>query len=191
MKIYFTGSLHNEGIDKELYRTIVDFLEKMGHVVKADHILRVDKSALETQTVSQRSEFYKKLQRWISSSDIVVAEISYPSTLNIGHEISMAIDKGVPVVGLYRNGRPPGLLLGISSEKLLLVEYTIDSLFDILKDAVEEVASKMDTRFNFFISPQIGAYLDWIAKNKRIPRAVYLRRLIENDMQQNKEYNSD
>jgi hypothetical protein len=46
----------------------------------------------------------------------------------------------------------------------------------------------IDTRFNFFISPKIGNFLDWIAKKKKLPRAVYLRKLIEDDMDKNKEY---
>jgi hypothetical protein len=57
-------------------------------------------------------------------------------------------------------------------------------VFDYLSDT-------QDVRFNFFISPQIGNYLDWVSKNKRIPRAVYLRRLIEEDMKNNKEYERD
>ena len=34
----------------------------------------------------------------ISKADIVVVEISFPSTVNVGHELSLAMEKGKPVV---------------------------------------------------------------------------------------------
>ena len=58
----------------------------------------------------------------------------------------------------------------------------------MVASALDYVSSAQDVRFNFFISPTIGLYLDWISKNKRIPRAVYLRKLIEEEMRENKEY---
>ena len=36
------------------------------------------------------------------------------------------------------------------------------------------------------LKPKIANYLDWIARKKRTPRAVYLRRLIEEDMKASK-----
>ena len=62
------------------------------------------------------------------------------------------------------------------------------SVEEALKLALDYASDQMDTRFNFFISPKHGNYLDWISKNKKVPRAVYLRRLIEKDMDENKEY---
>ena len=182
MKIYFTGSLHNRDIDKKIYRRIISYLEKLGNTVKADHILYPTVEDLDRQTLTQRVGYYKDLDRWIKQSDLVVCEVSYPSTLNIGHEVSLALDKGKPVLALYQKNREPGVLLGISSEKLILMEYSENDLEKIAKEGLSEANQKMDVRFNFFISPRIGAYLDWISKNQKTPRAVYLRRLIEEDM---------
>jgi len=47
---------------------------------------------------------------------------------------------------------------------------------------------QQDSRFNFFINPKLLAYLDWIARSKRLPRAVFLRKLIEDRMKQDVEY---
>lgn len=189
MKIYFTGSLHNKDIDKEIYSKVVRLLEQEGHDVRADHILKADPVDLGTQSASDLTIYYEKLNKWIANTDLVVGEVSYPSTINIGHEISLALDKGKPVLALYQKGRAPGVLQGIKSERFMLIEYTLSDLKKTLDYGLEEALNQIDVRFNFFISPQIGRYLDWISQKKRIPRAVYLRKLIEEDMGNNSEYN--
>lgn len=188
MKIYFTGSLHNRDIDKEVYSKIVDLLIHAGHDVRADHILKTKQVDLDIQSASERSIYYDKLNKWISSADLVVGEVSYPSTINIGHEISLALDKGKPVLALYQKGRAPGVLQGIKSDRFMLVEYTLPELKKTLEYGLDEATNQVDVRFNFFISPQIGKYLDWVSQKKRIPRAVYLRKLIEEEMNSNTEY---
>ena len=70
-----------------------------------------------------------------------------------------------------------------------LREYNGLDLREVIKRSLEYLSEQMDTRFNFFISPKIGSYLDWIAKKKKTPRAVYLRKLIEKEMKENKEFN--
>lgn len=189
MKIYFTGSLHNRDIDKNLYRKIVSHLENQGYRVQSNHILGTSATNLGKQTVSEKTDYYQKLSKWIASSDIVVCEVSYPSTINIGHEVSLALDKGKPIVALYQKGREPGILQGVSSESFILLEYSNETqIINVLKQGLEDAKEQMDVRFNFFISPKIGVYLDWVSKNKKIPRAVYLRKLIEEDMKKNKDF---
>jgi len=181
MKIYFTGSLHNRDIDKKIYRRIISYLEKLGYTVKADHILFPTVDDLERQTLADRVNYYKKLDRWISESDLVVCEISYPSTLNIGHEISLALDKGKPVLALFQKNRDPGILVGISSEKLILVEYSGNDLEIILERELAEILKLPDTRFTLLLSGKIISHLNQIAK-KRKSRSGYIRSLINQDM---------
>jgi len=119
-----------------------------------------------------------------------LVEGSTPS-FGVGQEIMEAVGDNKQVIVLYQKGMKPHILRGVGSDAIYMYEYTKDNLREVLKDVLDYAKSRSDTRFNFFISPEIGAYLDWIAKNKRIPRAVYLRRLIEEDMRNNKEYNGE
>ena len=82
----------------------------------------------------------------------------------------------------------PHILQYQGQEALYFVEYTDTNLEKVLEEYIEYAKEHSDTRFNFFISPQIGTFLDWISRKKKLPRAVYLRRLIEEDMKLNKEY---
>jgi len=144
---------------------------------------------LEKAEESDREKWYKDSIREIQKSDLVVVEISYPSTANVGHELTYALEIGKPVVAIYHASREPVFLRGREDEKLLLFAYTDRDLENILESGIEYATEIQDVRFNFFISPKIGRYMDWISKNKRVPRAVYLRKLIEEDMHGNKEYN--
>lgn len=187
MKIFFSASIH-VGVDRKIYKRIVKVLEDLGHKVIYDHVLISTKDKIDVLTVKERVEYHRKMSKTIASCDMSVCEVSFPSTISIGHEVTLALDKGKPVVALYQKEKEPGVLQGIKSDRFILVEYSKNDLKEVIEYGIDEASEKIDVRFNFFISPKINRFLDVIAKNKRIPRAVYLRRLIEKDMKKNKDY---
>ena len=79
----------------------------------------------------------------------------------------------------------------MQSDKLQVASYNDNNLDEVLTLSIDYASEQVDTRFNFFVSPLIVNYLDWVSKKKRIPRAVYLRRLIEQEMKANPEYNEE
>ena len=170
------------------YRQINDALISHGLTVFSGHLFSDDKDG-ELVGNQKIENWYKEVTQQIRDADVVFVEISYPSTVNVGHILTHALDMGKPVVALYKSGREPFFLRGKVDDKLTLLEYGEKDIKTVVSNALDYVSSAQDVRFNFFISPSIGLYLDWISKNKRIPRAVYLRKLIEEDMHQNTEYN--
>ncbi len=184
MKIYFTAAIYQKPQFGAYYDRIVAVLEKAG-TVQHKHITDKTLDMVMTQSAADNLAYYRQANRWISSADLVVVEASFPSTINIGHEITLAFDKGKPVIVLYKVGHDSIFLHGINSERLILAEYTDDTLEQVLNDSITFARDTADTRFNFFISPRHIAYLDWVAKVKKIPRSVYLRRLIEQDRERN------
>lgn len=189
MKILFTAAIAGSAEFGGAYKKIVSTLKEMDHQVEAEHITKADRNEIRNEQGDEdRVAWYQKVLKMISWSDVVVAEVSTPS-LNVGHELSLALEKDKPVVAFYKKGHHPVLWQGLKSDKFYLVEYSkIEDIETELDRYVTNAGEQRDTRFNFFISPKIAAYLDWISKNKRIPRAVYLRTLIENKMQTDKEF---
>lgn len=187
MKVYFTGSI--SGRDKYLknYQAIVDDLRNRGIEVFEDTISPTKEYIYEEITDQDKIKYYQTVLKWMNQVDVVIAEAS-TSSLSIGHEISLALEKNKPVVVLYAEGKAPHFLVGVQSEKLQLIKYDLNNLQKVLDEALEYAIAQQDTRFNFFVSPKIVSYLDWVAKNKRLPRAVYLRKLIEDEMRKDKEY---
>lgn len=188
MNVYFTASISQKNQYGKHYTKIVDTLKKFGHKIVHEHITSHSSEDVNRVSESGRIEFYKKVQKWISEADLVVAEVSYPSTLNVGHEITMALERGKPIIALYLQGKNSVFFDGLRSEKFIYEEYTPTTLESILKQSLDLAQDSSDVRFNFIISPSLLEYLDWIAKTKKLPRSVYLRKLIELDREKNKEY---
>lgn len=187
MKIVFVASHSQKSDLGKYYKRIYEVLDKQKHTLYAGSLFLSDVNDLSSK--ESREKWYKTSIKEIQQSDLVVVEISYPSTANVGHLLTYAMDLGKTVLAFYRDGRDPLFLTGRSDDRLLLFAYTDTDLEEVVKEGLEYSTTVQDVRFNFFISPQIGTYLDWVSKNKRIPRAVYLRKLIEEEMRANKDYN--
>ncbi len=189
MKIYFSAAIYAKDKYGKYYEQIVKTLEGLGHTVQHDQVTGVSIEKLKNNTQETRDVYYKKVLRWMNQADIVVIEASFPSSLNIGHEITLALEKGKPVVVLYKQGFDSIFLNGLHSDKLFLVEYTDENIVETVKDSIDYAKDQSDTRFNFFLPPSLMSYLDWVSEKRKVPRSVYLRELIERDREKNREYN--
>jgi len=183
MKIFFNASLRGKREYGTNYDRIVAALKKTEHKLLASPVVNQDLGVLITKTdTKEAGNYYQQLLDWIKKADVCVFEVSYPST-SIGHEVALALQYSKPVVALHVKKAPANLVLeSIKDDKFQLVDYSEDNISQTVADAIEYATEQMDTRFNFFISPDIGNYLDWVSKVKKIPRAVFLRQLIEEDM---------
>lgn len=181
LKLYFTGSIAARKQYQKNYKKIVDQVHQHGHEIIADHILNTSEKEVSLKTREERLKFHTKIENWIHKSDAMIAETSFPS-ISVGYEISLALRVGKPVLVIYSEGEPPSLLAHHQDEKLLCEKYTFHTLPQILEDFFGYIDSKTDLRFTFFITPKIAAHLDEIALKQKLPKSVYLRSLIENDM---------
>jgi hypothetical protein len=182
MKIFFDASFSGKKEFGEDYRLIFEQLKKDGHQIVASPVMEAEAEDQLKKGVRAAGNFYLQLITAMKKADVVVLEVTYPST-RIGHEIALALQYSKPVVALHLKDMAKNpLITSITNEKLQLTEYTKDSMQETLEDTLQYANDQADTRFNFFISPEIGAYMDWVAKEKKLPRAVFLRQLIEKDM---------
>ncbi len=184
MNVYFTASLVGKKEYQKNYTAIIDYLKAKGYNVVADHILNVTESQVSLQTREERLTFHKKLEGWIQSCDFMIAETSFPS-ISVGYEISMALQYRKPVLILYSVGDPPSLFAYHDDEKIVAEKYTPGTVKELIDNFINYVHGATDTRFTFFITPQIARYLEKISKRKKLPKSVYLRHLIEEDAQRN------
>lgn len=186
MKIFFNTSVSGRKEYEANYIAIDKALKRTGHDVVSG-VFVATKREVQRETETEATAYYTKLKKWIREADILVFEVSYPS-LGVGHEITWGMHLGKPTIVLYVKGKRPFILDALPNEKLQVFEYEVSELDQLILDAVGYAAGQQDTRFNFFITPKQQNYLDWVSKNRKVPRAVYLRRLIEEDMKNNEEY---
>lgn len=187
MKIHFDAS--GRGFDRfgKYYKRIVDVIENLGHQTTDNSFnVAIAQDFYEGEHTS-RVNRYKDLMNKLKKSDLVVLEVSIHS-LSMGFWMQKALELNKPVVALHLKDYDPSFLQGVENDKLQLIEYEEENLEEILKYAIDFASDQQDTRFNFFISPKHQNYLDWISQNRKIPRSVFLRRLIEQHMEDNEEY---
>lgn len=100
LTIYFAGSISGGREDVSTYRDIVMTLEAEGHRILAGAVVAenigADGERLESAAIFERD------MGWLAEADVLVAEVSKPST-GVGYEIATARQKhGIPVIALYR-----------------------------------------------------------------------------------------
>lgn len=171
-------------------KEIIAVAQKNGHSVEFEHIVRFSQTDLDGFSEEENLEYHNAILKKIKQSDVVVAETSCQS-FSVGYLISYGINLGKPTILLYQEDMPkPNVLSLLScSDKLMVETYgNISDLRKTLDISLEIASEKVDIRFNFFITPAINAYLNWVAKVKKVPRSVHIRNLIEQDMAANTEY---
>ncbi len=187
MKIYFVASPRAIGGEGSFLRQMYDYLKKSNGMT-SDLLVRLDEDNVkEFYGASHKEvvEHYKKTMLAIKKADMVIVEVSLHS-MSMGFIVNKALELNKPVIALYKKGFEPYFFSGIENEKLRILEYTEKVWQETLDEAVNFGKGSGDVRFNFFVSPKILAYLDWVAKTKKLPRAVFLRELIEKEMRKDK-----
>jgi hypothetical protein len=185
MNIYFTASVVGKTQHLDNYLAIIDAVKKKGHTIIADHILSVTEQEINLKSEKERLNFHKKLEKWIETCDFVIVEASFPS-ISVGYEVSLALQRGKPVLLLYAEGHPPSLFAYHENERLVCQKYTASTVSQIIDEFIDYVEGTSDTRFTFFITPAISSHLEKMSKKHRIPKSVYLRQLIEDDIKNHK-----
>jgi len=129
LTIYFGGAISGGRADVAHYRRIVDALEAEGHRVLAGAVASESVTA-HGEPLDARAIFERDL-RWIEEADVLVAEVSMPST-GVGYEIAAARYRyGRPVVCLYRRGhtqRCTAMVAGDAGVELIEYEETAEML---------------------------------------------------------------
>lgn len=183
MTCYFTASIVGKKYYLANYKRIVNFIEKKGIKIQAEHILNTSEDEIKLESREKRIAFHKQLEKWIRLSDFMVAEVSFPS-ISVGYEISLAVHMNKPVLILYSD-TPPSLLAHHEDENVICEKYTNNTFKEIIDDFIGFIDSKSDCRFTFFITSEIAAFLNKIQKEQKIPKSVYIRKLIMEKMKRN------
>lgn len=185
MNIYFTASVSAKHTYLTEYNNIIQYLELLKHHVVSQHITHITESEIQEATKEEILKFQAKMEQWIKKCDFMIADTSFPS-VSVGYEIALALRIGKPVLVFYGTGGPPSLLSYYKDEKLVTEKYNDKTYRETIDTFITFVKGKSELRFTFFITPAIAVYLDEIAQKEKVPKAVYIRKLIEKDMKYHK-----
>lgn len=184
--IYFGTSPRTIVSSKRDVLRIYDLIKKFGYGHTSDFVTNVNPEQFYMLSTKEFNVHHKKTLKDIGRADVCVFEASIHS-LSVGYLASYALDIGKSVVVLSKDRDLPLLFRLVESEDLFFVYYDAKTLEKELKRALEAAVGRVDVRFNFFISAEMAAYLDKVAKKRRVPRSVFIRELIEAEMKRDRE----
>lgn len=133
MKIYFAGSIRGGRDDSHLYKQIISLLSEYGTVL-TEHI-GDEKLLVEGEKDLTDIHIYERDIKFLTETDIVIAEVSTPS-LGVGYEIGWTESRKKKILCIYHPSEGKRLSAMIAGNKDLVVrEYqTIEDLEIIFKE---------------------------------------------------------
>ena len=131
MQAYFSCSITGGRAEQQIYKKIVEHLQERGWVVPTAHL--AEAGVIDEEIVIDPRVVYQRDVRWVTESDILVAEVSTPSH-GVGYEIALAELYKKPVFCCYQQGRKVSkMILGNENPIFQIYAYkSIDDLFPTL-----------------------------------------------------------
>lgn len=191
MNIYFTGSITlKDQTQQKWYEKIVKILEGSGHNLNKENV-NASKDTITSYTENEIMGTYKQIVKWIDNADVVIAELSRPSS-GVGFEISYALNQRKPVLVVYNKELSPDQvsipIRGNPSRYLTFEKCNNDNIEEVIKRFLSTAKDKLDTKFILIISPEIDRYLEWASDHKRMHKAQIVRNAVEKEMESDEDY---
>ena len=101
-KVYFAGSIRGGRQDAELYKHIIEYIQR-DNIVLTEHVGDLSKSKTEGLEDSDEA-IYKQDTSWLRESEVVIAECTTPS-LGVGYELAYAEAHGISLHIFYCHSR--------------------------------------------------------------------------------------
>ena len=132
-KIYFAGSIRGGRQDAELYKRIIQHIQKH-HIVLTEHV--GDLSLSKTDSLKDRDvAIYEQDTAWLRESDLVIAECTTPS-LGVGYELAYAENLGKPVHILYDKSRTNLSAMLAGNKHFRIYPYMTEEEIFVLTDSI-------------------------------------------------------
>ncbi|MBU0598675.1 nucleoside 2-deoxyribosyltransferase [Patescibacteria group bacterium] len=129
MKIFLPVSIRGGREHLNIYKFIVEYLEKNGHQILNRHVIH--DNVLERENVLNPKEIHSRDKQWVKESDIVISEVTMPS-LGAGIELGYAIMLKKPTHALYKKEAENDVSMMIRGNDKLL-SYPYSNKKDIVK----------------------------------------------------------
>ena len=100
-KIYFAGSIRGGRVDADLYRRMIEYMQKTC-VVLTEHVGSPHLNLMEQGKRDQ--DIYDQDTAWLRESDVLIGECTCPS-LGVGYELASAKQLGKPVYIFYDHSK--------------------------------------------------------------------------------------
>jgi len=181
MKIYFTADRTDLAEKKPQWQEIIRALEKNGHEVFSPVLSEHLPPASELSNKGAK-DWYKEWSSYIKDCEVVVAEGSYPSSIDVGFEIGLLVSMGKPVILLFQSSKDPVYINQLYSDKLIKSSYNHQNLKDVLRWCFEELNRISSQQVTLSVPAKVEQFLRKVEKQKGLSRSDWVTELIEQEM---------
>ena len=164
-------------------------LKELGHGVH-DDFLHIDKETDKEYTKKKSGYVYKYIIEHIKKSDVFISEMSYRSA-PVSYQLTYALENKMPSLYLSESNRgsqPHAVFKGNPSKYLTIVKYKREDLKQKLKKFFKRAEKLMKRRFNFILPAKMDDYLRVSAAVEGMSKGEYLRRIIEDKMDEDERF---
>lgn len=190
MKVFFSGSTSKLVESYDTYKLICDEVKKSGHELTRDWL---DEGLINfTKKLSvDYDEMYNDIVASILYADVGIIEGTIKG-LSTGHQITIALQRGKPILFLHHKGDNQGqltVLKGAHSD--LIKEYAYENISEIPNIIHEYLNSQKKgarVRFNLVLTYKEHQYIDWASYMYEKSKTEIIRELIRSRMNSDLNY---
>lgn len=193
MKVFFAGS--TSALDKSYptYKLICDEVVKAGHELTRDWL----DEGLENYTNRLSVDYdqmYDEIMTSIIFADIGIVEGTLKG-LSTGHQLTVALQRGKPILFLHKTGEDSGNLLmlrGAHSDLIEEREYSdVSEIPTMVRKFLDSRKRGKRVRFNLVLSPKEQKYIDWASYTYDKSKTELILNMINQTMNSDKNYKNE
>lgn len=178
LQVYLTSASIVDPNRKAIYMRVRDSILSIGCVLTYDWL--VDESP------KTPAELFKKTSEAINNADVVVAEVTFPST-GVGQQITLSTTRKIPVIVLKGDWEIPSMFTpGAVGELLQYHEYNPENLEKILRNSLKHISKERFVKFNFISTVEINKLLEEESEKMGETRSQLLRQIIRDWLVENR-----
>lgn len=137
-KIYFAGSIRGGRVDADLYRRMIEYMQKTDTVL-TEHVGSPHLNLMEQG--KRDVEIYDQDTAWLRESDMVIAECTCPS-LGVGYELAYAERFGKPCHIFYDRNKTQLSAMLTGDPYFHIHPYTSE---EEIFSALDEILNRLET----------------------------------------------
>ena len=137
-KIYFAGSIRGGRVDADLYRRMIEYMQKTDTVL-TEHVGSPHLNLMEQG--KRDVEIYDQDTAWLRESDMVIAECTCPS-LGVGYELAYAERFGKPCHIFYDRSKTQLSAMLTGDPYFHIHPYTSE---EEIFSALDEILNRLET----------------------------------------------
>jgi hypothetical protein len=185
MKIGLLTSYRAQEQYREIYEVMLQHFQKIGHEV-VHHINTSLQDVLPLSYI-EREELFINFYKELEECDVIFVDCPVQST-QLGFGIAYLRSKAKPIVLLTPKGTPveyfPRGDIYSNVENMAIYEYEKVTIATVIDDALEYMKPHLDKRFTIIFPAHLLAKLEEQAQKLHVPKAVYIRQLIEKNLKE-------